>query len=142
MTQTVSQGLDRILETVLYCRTDNREATLQFYEDVLELGSRRVLPHSPGIYRLGASVLLIFNADETTVKKSPPPTGTTGRAHTCFAAPPNGYEVWKDRIRDAGVAIIDEIEWSPPLSGRSFYFHDPAGNVLEVADRDIWPCGL
>jgi catechol 2,3-dioxygenase-like lactoylglutathione lyase family enzyme len=22
---------------------------------------------------------------------------------------------------------------------RSFYFHDPAGNVLEIAARDRWP---
>ncbi|MEQ8788558.1 MAG: hypothetical protein RIC55_19770 [Pirellulaceae bacterium] len=37
------------------------------------------------------------------------------------------------------MAVIDEIDWMPPLRGRSFYFHDPAGNVLEIADRDIWP---
>jgi catechol 2,3-dioxygenase-like lactoylglutathione lyase family enzyme len=115
---------------------------MQFYDDTLGLRDRRVFGDRAGVYRLGSSVLLIFNADETTVKQSPPASGTSGRAHTCFVVPPDSYEDWKSRIGVEGVAIIDEIEWTPPLVGRSFYFHDPAGNVLEIADRDIWPPDL
>ena len=29
------------------------------------------------------------------------------------------------------------LEWDNGV--RSFYFHDPAGNVLEIADGDLWP---
>ena len=112
---------------------------MRFYDDVLGLRENRLFAGSPGLYRLGATVLLVFNADETTVKKSPPPTGTTGRAHTCFVVEATQFEDWKQRVQDADVEIIDEIEWAPPLKGRSFYFNDPAGNVLEIADRDIWP---
>jgi hypothetical protein len=96
----------------------------------------------PGLYQVGSSVLLIFNADETTVKQRPPPTGTSGAGHTCCTVTSDGYEDWKDRLDAASVAIIDEIEWTAPLVGRSFYFHDSAGNVLEIADRLIWPPSL
>ena len=39
-------------------------------------------------------------------------------------------------IDEAG-SILEEIEWENGV--RSFYFHDPAGNVLEIADGDLWP---
>lgn len=129
-------GLERILETVLHCRAENRDAMRRFYDRVLGLEARRISSFG---YRLGSSVLLIFDADRSAKQKSPPAHGTSGRAHTCFVAAPGDYDPWKDRIRAAGVEILEEIAWSPPLTGRSFYFHDPAGNVLEIADRDIWP---
>jgi hypothetical protein len=34
------------------------------------------------------------------------------------------------------VHIIEEAEWN---GLRSFYFKDPADNVLEIADGDFWP---
>lgn len=135
----VASQIDRILETVLYYSDDSRKAMLQFYDDVLELRGTRILVDQAIAYRIGSSVLLIFDADETVAKRSPPPTGTSGRGHVCFAVRSEGYEDWKERLSAKGVSIIEEIEWTSPLKGRSFYFHDPAGNVLEIADQDIWP---
>jgi len=128
--------LARILETVLYCPDAQRAEMERFYDDVLGLADRRV----GGLgYRLGPAVLLIFDADKAAAQSSPPAHGTKGRAHTCFVCPDGAYEEWKRWIADAGIEVLEEIAWTPPLSGRSFYFHDPAGNVLEIADRDIWP---
>ena len=36
-----------------------------------------------------------------------------------------------------GIEITHEQEWQG--GRRSFYFKDPAGNLLEIADGDIWP---
>jgi catechol 2,3-dioxygenase-like lactoylglutathione lyase family enzyme len=36
-----------------------------------------------------------------------------------------------------GVEIVQEITW--PRGPRSFYFEDPAGNMLEIAEADMWP---
>ena len=33
-------------------------------------------------------------------------------------------------------SVLREVDWP---AGRSFYFHDPDGNLLEIADADIWP---
>jgi catechol 2,3-dioxygenase-like lactoylglutathione lyase family enzyme len=38
---------------------------------------------------------------------------------------------------DEAESMLQEIEWDNGV--RSFYFHDPAGNVLEIADGDLWP---
>jgi catechol 2,3-dioxygenase-like lactoylglutathione lyase family enzyme len=47
------------------------------------------------------------------------------------------YEAWKGRIAAAGLEVTHEHEWSE--GRRSFYFNDPAGNLLEIADGDLWP---
>jgi len=124
-----------ILETVVYCTTENEEATRRFYRDALGLDP---LGEDSVAYRLGNGVFLLFNADESSAQDSPPAHGAPdARVHTCFLAAAGEYERWKDRLAAEGVEITKEIEWG---SGpRSFYFEDPAGNVLEIAEADLWP---
>ncbi len=124
--------LTGVLESVLYCDPDTEEATRRFYEHVL--GLRRV---SRWAYRLGPQVFLLFNAEETRVQEWPPPHGARGSGHICFTVPAEGYERWKDHLREHDVELIDEIDWSRGLL--SVYFKDPAGNVLEIANGDMWP---
>lgn len=124
--------IDALLETVLYCTSENEEATAAFYQDVLKL--RRV---SGVAFRLGSQMLLLFNSDESSVQEEPPKHGATGPIHTCFTVTPEAYEPWKSYLQAAAVEIIEEITWDRGV--RSFYFNDPAGNVLEIADGDMWP---
>lgn len=125
-------GLDAVLETVLYCTSANEQETRRFYEEVLRL--RAVTQSS---YRLGSQLLLLFNADESQEQDSPPAHGATGSIHTCFLVSPDAYEGWKSYLEANGVKLIDEITWDRGI--RSFYFNDPAGNVLEIAEGDMWP---
>lgn len=124
-----------VLETVVYCTTENEDETRRFYRDVLGLQPVREGSVS---HRLGAGVFLLFNADDSAVQDSPPAHGAPdARVHTCFLAAPGEYERWKEELEARGVEITQEIEWD---SGpRSFYFEDPAGNVLEIAEADMWP---
>jgi hypothetical protein len=48
------------------------------------------------------------------------------------------YEKAKDWIKSKGIEITEEVTWQ---SGKkSFYFEDPAGNVLEIVPQNaIWP---
>lgn len=123
-----------MLETVVYCTTENEEKTRRFYREVLGLG-----PFSEGSvgHRLPNGVFLVFNRDESSVQDSPPPHGAVGPAHTCFLARAGDYERWKQELTANGVEIVKEIEW--PRGPRSFYFEDPAGNMLEIAEADMWP---
>jgi catechol 2,3-dioxygenase-like lactoylglutathione lyase family enzyme len=124
-----------VLETVVYCTTENEEQTRRFYRDVL--GLRPVLEDSVA-HRIGTGVLLLFNADESAVQDSPPAHGARdARVHTCFLAASGDYDRWKDDLRAKGVEIVQETEW--PSGPRSFYFEDPAGNMLEIAEGDMWP---
>jgi catechol 2,3-dioxygenase-like lactoylglutathione lyase family enzyme len=125
--------LSGILETVLYCTSRNEDATRKFYEDVLGL---RSIGRSS--YRAGADVFLLFNSDRSTVQDEPPPHGATGRVHVCFLTSPDAYDGWKERVAASDVEIVQEITWDE-TGLHSFYFKDPAGNLLEIADGDLWP---
>ena len=92
-----------------------------------------------GAYRIGDGLLLLFDRERAVRKESPPPHGTTGAAHVGFAAPPGEYDAWRNHLAARGVDTIQELTWENGL--RSFYFHDPAGNVLEIAEGDMWPPG-
>jgi catechol 2,3-dioxygenase-like lactoylglutathione lyase family enzyme len=124
-----------ILETVVYCANENEVETRRFYRDVLGLEPVR---EDSVAHRIGTGVFLLFNADESSVQDSPPAHGRPdARVHTCFLAAPGDYERWKERLAEHNVQITEEIEW--PSGPRSFYFDDPAGNVLEIAETDMWP---
>jgi catechol 2,3-dioxygenase-like lactoylglutathione lyase family enzyme len=126
--------LRRVLETVLYYESGQEIELHRFYDEVLGL-------HAVGrgglTFRVGEGLLLLFAADLASAQSTPPPHGARGSIHTCFVASPDEYECWKQRLVDEAVPILDEITWGNGV--KSFYFHDPAGNLLEIADGDLWP---
>jgi catechol 2,3-dioxygenase-like lactoylglutathione lyase family enzyme len=70
-------------------------------------------------------------------QSNPPPHGAIGSIHICFVAAADNCEAWKQRLASHNVRILDQVEWDNGVT--SFYFHDPAGNLLEIADGDLWP---
>jgi catechol 2,3-dioxygenase-like lactoylglutathione lyase family enzyme len=46
------------------------------------------------------------------------------------------YDMWKKHLADHAIEILQEVRWE---RGLTFYFHDPDGNLLEIANADIWP---
>ena len=123
-----------ILETVLYVADVDRAE--RFYRDVMGLTQIGKEPGRHVFFRVGSGVLLLFRAQTTRQSGSLPPHGADGEIHVCFTTSPAEYEVWKRRIQKHGIAILQETEWA---QGRSFYFRDPDGNLLELANADIWP---
>lgn len=123
-----------MLETVVYCTTENEEETRRFYREVL--GLEPFGEQSSG-HRLPNGVFLLFNRDQSATQDSPPPHGAVGPIHICFLAAAGDYDRWKDDLTAKGVEIVEEIEWE--RGPRSFYFEDPAGNILEIAEGDMWP---
>ena len=123
-----------ILETVLYVADVDRAE--RFYRDVMGLTQIGKEPVRHVFFRVGSGVLLLFRAQTTRQAGSLPPHGADGEIHVCFTTSPAEYEVWKRRIQKHGIAILQETEWA---QGRSFYFRDPDGNLLELANADIWP---
>jgi len=124
-----------VLETVLYYGSEQAEVVERFYEDVL--GLRPIVRFETGIaFRADRSVYLLFDRSKTS-EQGRLAHAAAGSIHTCFLASADEYEGWKDHLSEQGVPLVAEITWKKGI--RSFYFHDPAGNLLEIAEGDLWP---
>jgi catechol 2,3-dioxygenase-like lactoylglutathione lyase family enzyme len=131
--------LDGVLETALY--TDDMERAKAFYEGVLELapifGDSRLTAY--GVAR--GSVLLIFKRGAATETVTMP-GGTipghdgAGPLHVAFAIGADALAGWEKHLAARGVAIEGTTAWS--RGGRSIYFRDPDGHLLELATPGLW----
>lgn len=126
-----------VLETALSFEHEVADETLAFYRETL--GLREVAGWRDGTaFRLGASVLLLFDRKLLAQNDSPVARhGSSGVGHVCFVAETSRYDELRDRLSREGIAIEHDHDWGE--GRRSFYFRDPAGNLLEVASEDIWP---
>jgi catechol 2,3-dioxygenase-like lactoylglutathione lyase family enzyme len=130
-------GVAGILESALYYPHAERGAVLRFYEETL--GLRQVASWDNGCaYRLGPGVLLLFDLELLDGQGGPVSDhGAAPGGHVCLVADSGEYGAVRERLASAKVEITHDHDW--PKGGRSFYFKDPAGNLLEVADSDLWP---
>lgn len=125
----------KIKETCLYINDLARAK--EFYHATLGLPVISYVEAKHLFLRVGESVLLLFNPDDSKNKTSPPPHYGGGKQHFAFEIRGDEYLEWKQRIADKGIVIIDEITW--PSGKKSFYFNDPEGNVLEILPpKGIW----
>jgi catechol-2,3-dioxygenase len=122
-----------VLETCLYHAGDEREAVRRFYEDVLGICPLSKWERGAA-YRIGDSIVLVFDRDQTTRQRIP--HGASGSGHVCFVTPPDEYERWKRHLNRSAVVVMEEADYD---GVRSMYFKDLAGNVLEIAEGDMWP---
>ena len=126
-----------VLETALYHDGGGREEVERFYGEVL--GLPVIASWEDGIvFRVGDGVLLVFDRELLARRGGPiADHGTRGPGHACLRAGDGEYERWREHLQGAGVEIVHDAQWGD--SARSFYFKDPAGNLLEIADCDFWP---
>lgn len=127
------EALD-ILETCLY--VDDLEAAEQFYSEVLTLSLVSKAEERHLFFKLGDGMLLLFKPEASLASGDLPPHGSTGAGHCCFKIDERDYEAWLQHLETNGVDITAIQTW--PGGAKSFYFNDPAGNVLELAPARIW----
>lgn len=125
----------KIKETCLYVM-DLAKAR-DFYHGVLGLEIMNYVPEKHLFLRVGTSVLLCFNPQDSKLKKSPPAHFAEGNQHFAFEVAVSEYENVKSEIKSKGIPIVEEVIWK--TGKESFYFKDPEDNVLEVLpDVGIW----
>jgi catechol 2,3-dioxygenase-like lactoylglutathione lyase family enzyme len=124
-----------VVETAIY--VDDLQATEHFYGTILGL---RVMGKEPGHYvffQVGeASVLLAFLADATRKGEHLPAHGASGPGHFALGIEAEALDAWRKLLPSHGVTIEQEVEW--PRGGKSLYFRDPAGNLVELLTPGVW----
>ncbi len=128
-----------ILEAAIYA--PDLDAAEEFYGGLLGLPKIARVGERHVFYRVGSTILLVFNPAET--KKPPdnpalpvPPHGAQGPGHVCLAAGADAIVGLRERLETAGVAIEADFRW--PNGARSLYCRDPAGNSVEIAEPKLW----
>jgi len=130
----IGSGVEHLVEAAIYA--DDLEQAEVFYRDILGLDVLTVEPGRHVFFRVGNSVLLIFRAEETLKGGFLPPHGTRGPGHFALGIPTEALGDWKKHLEEHGVETEKEVEWSK--GGRSLYFRDPAGNLVELVTRGLW----
>ena len=65
-----------------------------------------------------------------------PPHGTEGIGHIAFLTTAEELPGWRMQLAKHQVSITSEVNWTG--GGTSLYFHDPAGNLVELAPPTLW----
>ena len=128
-----------VLETCLY--VTDVAASRAFYERIFGfhamVGDERICAFDAGL----GSVLILFKRGGTP---KPIPIGDGfipahdggGHQHYAFAIDAADFEPWKAHLAGLGVALASEVAW--PQGGRSLYFRDPDGLLVELATPGLW----
>ncbi|MFC4726603.1 VOC family protein [Coralloluteibacterium thermophilus] len=139
-TGTLAPPIGGLLESALY--VDDMARSRRFFEEVLGLramaAGERLVAYDAG----AGGVLLVFprggaRADVRTEDGLIPGHDGSGPLHMAFAIAEDDYAPWLARLRAHGVPIRGEMRWE--RGGRSVYFEDPDGHVLELATPGLWP---
>jgi catechol 2,3-dioxygenase-like lactoylglutathione lyase family enzyme len=59
-----------------------------------------------------------------------------GQQHIAFAVSMADLDAWRERLEAQGVPIEQIRDW--PRGGRSVYFRDPDGHLVELATPGVW----
>lgn len=126
-------------ETSLY--VESVEVAARFYRDVLGFP---ILVQDERLCALDVNrrhVLLLFLRDVTNETMALPggeipPHGGAGSIHAGFSIDATEFEAWEQHLITHGVKLLSRMDW--PRGGRSLYFRDPDGHLLELLTPGVW----
>lgn len=131
--------LSDLKETSLY--VDDLGRSKSFYTSVLGLS---ILSEDERFCALDVAekhVLLLFvrgaSLGETNLPGGIiPPHDGSGPLHIAFAVTSEELPPWESQLRTNRVEILSRVSW--PKGGRSIYFRDPDGHLLELLTPGVW----
>ncbi|HKS84736.1 MAG TPA: VOC family protein [Pseudolabrys sp.] len=131
--------LDGILETAIH--TEDMVRSRAFYEGVLGLTPIYSDERLSAYAVAGHDVLLVFRKGATkqavTLPSGTIPAhGGDGPLHVAFAIGRDELQHWEAHLAARRVEIEGRNDWA--RGGRSIYFRDPDGHLLELATPGLW----
>lgn len=126
--------IEGLIEAAVYVK--DLERAEKFYRGVLGLQPLRRNPGRHVFFRVGRSVLLVFSAETTRKDEKLPPHGAEGPGHVALGIKTEELEPWRAYLTRHQIEIEKEVTW--PSGGRSLYFRDPDGNLIELITPRSW----
>ncbi len=132
--------VEGVLETALYVKSVKRSA--RFYIRVFDF--KVLVDDSHRLCALdvaGRQVLLLFKHDGT-LDDVPmgggyiPKHYGSGKLHFAFAITKKNLKPWLAKLKRLKIKVLSIVTWPP--GGKSVYFHDPDGHVVELVTPGIW----
>lgn len=131
--------LNGIIETALY--TDNLERSDNFYRNILGL-ERLVGDERFRAFSVARSHVLLLFLRGASIAPTRLPGGTipphdgNGPVHIGFSVDRESMDTWEEHLTAKGVVIEGRTTWD--RGGRSIYFRDPDGHLLELLTPGVW----
>jgi catechol 2,3-dioxygenase-like lactoylglutathione lyase family enzyme len=141
MKPELTPAIQGVVETALH--SDNLARAVVFYREVLGLVPMAGEPARFQAFDAGAGSVLLLFARGTTLEPMIvpggiiPPHGGEGTLHFALRIAAADYEVWRERLIARGITLESETSWE--RGGRSLYFRDPDGHLVELVTPGIWP---
>jgi catechol 2,3-dioxygenase-like lactoylglutathione lyase family enzyme len=132
--------LQGVLETSLY--VSDLERSRSFYSDLFGFRTLRQDERFCALAVCGRQVLLLFRKGEMRRPvRTPggviPAHDGDGQLHVAFAVGRDEFDAWERRLQGQKMAVESRVHWN--RGGKSVYFRDPDGHLLELATPGLWP---
>jgi catechol 2,3-dioxygenase-like lactoylglutathione lyase family enzyme len=126
--------LTGILETALY--VEDLERSESFYRTLFDFPVMVSLDRMRALKVPNSQVLLLFKKKGSLVGTPGGAHDGEGQLHMAFAIPADDFDAWESRLKQLGIPITEIVKWD--RGGRSLYFRDPDGHLIELATPGVW----
>jgi catechol 2,3-dioxygenase-like lactoylglutathione lyase family enzyme len=128
-----------VLETSLY--VSDLERSRAFYGHLFGFQAMVQDERFCALDVTGRQVLLLFQRGGTAQPVATPggvipPHDGQGQLHLTFAIGRDELDPWERRLQQDQIPVESRVSW--PRGGRSIYFRDPDGHLLELATPGVW----
>jgi catechol 2,3-dioxygenase-like lactoylglutathione lyase family enzyme len=129
---TDAPALTGTIEVAIY--VDDVPRAVTFYEKVLGLS---VLEADTRLTAMAAGrQILLVCLRGASVKLPKTAHDAEGSQHVAFSVAGVDLPAWEAHLQANGVEIVETRAWA--RGGRSLYFRDPDGHLLELASPGVW----
>jgi catechol 2,3-dioxygenase-like lactoylglutathione lyase family enzyme len=125
--------LNGILETSLY--VEDLQRSVAFYQSLFGFDVILSIERLCALSIEGRQVLLLFRKGASADLPVSAHDGS-GQSHLAFAISATTLATWEAWLSERGIVIEEDRTWDK--GGRSLYFRDPDGHLLELATPGVW----